>query len=213
MDGVYTTVINTYAIIQQLYTTRINIHCGWVVRGLKFTIVQFQEVLRTNDGVFWLDATVRLATSTIEPLYKASVDTGGILHFRAVPHPNIASVSPHIYSYIPTDLESQRHTLQTSTAAVLVYNTETMFWNVLIWWYLCALEPGCQAGTVLERCDNRHSQRGDSPSCTLFDQSVLSLLESNFYGYNFDRYFYSGTNKSRVIQPIAAKSNYKLRKC
>ena len=99
-----------------------------------------------------------------------------------------AAVShPGLYHYLPTySLEKEKSTLQKGTGFIIAYNSEIIYWRILHWWDLCALEEKCIAppGPRLscghwQRCVRNHTAICWN-KCPRYDGSALNVLYSNY---------------------------------
>ena len=94
----------------------------------------------------------------------------------------------YIFSYLPTEIERQKHVQQWEANSFLVYNTHQVYWNVLHWAYLCSLTEKCIAPSDEIRCNFKGSPFDRYAHCHRYDQSMLNLLLSNWHQYDEGRY-------------------------
>lgn len=140
-------------------------------------------------AVFWMDASVRVTTSDFSGVYKKIQDNGGILLFKCTKHSIFSATNKRTYDYIPTNRSMQARTPMNIATAILAYNTKVMFYNVLWWFFLCALEETCQAPMEKTMCDFDMEHKWETyANCHKWDQSTLNVLLSNFYGYKHHKY-------------------------
>jgi hypothetical protein len=107
-------------------------------------------------------------------------------------------------------MERQKAVQQVSSGAILYYNTDKMYYNVLWWWVLCALDPYCMAPIFWTPCDfKNHDRYKEYAACHRFDQSVINLLVSNLFGYESKKY----TSPSNITFVRIQTFSYKLLVC
>jgi hypothetical protein len=118
-----------------------------------------QEVLQETTGMFWIDASVRLNSSNLDPAFKVAIQNGGVSLFSATGHSTFAATDPRMWEYLVTDPEMQEKGIEHESGSVLMYRTEKIVKGVLLWHVLCALDKDCIApkGTKLIRSLQRES--------------------------------------------------------
>ncbi|KAK2143136.1 hypothetical protein LSH36_874g01043 [Paralvinella palmiformis] len=140
-------------------------------------------------AVFWMDASVRLLTNDFSSAYAQLRDNGGMMLFKQTKHSNFAATHRGTYDYIPTNRTRQMRTPMCIATAILAYNTKAMFYNVLWWFFLCALDRSCQAPMAKTMCDfDLDNKWATFADCHKWDQSTLNILLSNYYGYRHHKY-------------------------
>ncbi len=142
------------------------------------------------DVAIWLDASIRLHADG-EAFLEEAVKRGGIylpldsgIQGSVVTHPGL-------YRYLPPYSIVSEKEHQKGTGFVVLFNTETIYWKVLHWWYLCALDESCQAPpghshncAGFDRCTKNHTATC-RVKCHRYDQSTLNILYHNYlYGMN-----------------------------
>ena len=168
--------------------------------------MNFQDILKNHGAAFWVDASIRI----IKPIedwtnpFNQVIHNGGMLlvHHSYPHYSNFAFTDPVMYEYWPTDVERQKSVHQTCSCAMLIYNTEIIYNNVLYWTYLCSLSLEC-----CPEYDNDFFQKFtilEMNNMTLFkirryDQSMVNLLLSNLFGYNHKIYSGPPHNQSQYL--------------
>ena len=148
----------------------------------------YQEVLLTYPGLFWMDASVRLLKN-FSTIYPQVLDTGGFLQFWHSPHSNRAVTHPDQYAYFPTNTSRQEDVPGRGAAAVFLFRTKKVYWSIIHWWVMCALDKDCIAPeTASLGCNFREYGTKKYAHCHRYDQAALNLLSSNLYGYNDKKY-------------------------
>ena len=122
---------------------------------------------------------------------------------------NIAwATHPEMFSYFPSDVSKFNEDVKkggrgmSMAGAVIIYDTERCRNGILKWAYMCALTKECISPTTglsspklwhgIMTVDN-HFCNGTAPrqkpfNCHRYDQSLLSILVNNFYGYETSRF-------------------------
>ena len=87
--------------------------------------------------------------------------------------------------YLPTEVEQQKKVHQFQSGAMLIFNTRKVYWNFLHWAILCTLTKDCIAPIDQIVCNftGLHHQQ-DRADCHRYDQSVVNLILSEWWGYD-----------------------------
>ncbi len=132
----------------------------------------------------------------MESALQQARSTYGIVLFSTTEHSNFAVTHPDMYLYLPTELQGMKNTEQREANSILVYNTESLYQNVLKWWYLCALTEECLAPTLHRFCNFTNKNRfHDYVGCHRYDQAALNLLLINWLEFDDKSYF----RKQKII--------------
>ena len=143
-------------------------------------------------------------------MYERARKNGGISFIKYAPHSNFASTYKKTYEFITTDTDRQKEVQQASSGVILYYNTDKMFYNILWWWVLCAMDPYCMAPTFWTPCDFKNFDRyKEYAACHRFDQSVINILASNLFGYNSNQY----TTAMNITFSRIQTFEYRLQTC
>lgn len=163
------------------------------------------QMLSERPSIWWIDTSSKLK-GQIRAVYTdfkdcsilnlhlcryypwVTVDSGG--------HSIFAATEPAMYNYLPLP-ESLSKTLTMFGANIqLIYGIKTVKEDVLKFWVLCALEPGCMApkGAKLSCVfKNGYTNYAD---CHRFDQSAVNILlawandfQESAYHHNADNAF------------------------
>lgn len=151
-----------------------------------------QDILRHFGGLFWIDSSVRFFSSNLTRAWEQMLQNGGIAVMKEVAHSNNVAVHPDMYGYLPSNQEMQKRTPQSAATAFILYRTKDLYWGILHWWFLCALDPRCLSPVSKTPCDHKKAvfRKGNMSysGCHRFDQAALNILVSNYYGYDSSRY-------------------------
>ena len=150
-----------------------------------------QEALKKYGGVFWIDSSVRFYNGNFSRIFDAALENGGFYMMMPLPIPNYVTTASGMYRYLPADVGKQKLLSGFGEAnALLIHNTRELYWNVLHWWYLCALTEDCVTSDGRLACRDlvHHIAKKTWAQCHRFDQSALNILVPNYYGYESDRY-------------------------
>ena len=141
-------------------------------------------MLRKVDSLVWVDSSVDILTSNWSWAYEAALLTNGFSPFLNTGISNYATTNPGMYLYLPTN----HYTYQFAATAFLLHHTESIYWGLLHWWYLCALERDCIAppdhtvkctGSNFLECRRKGKPRCWA-RCHRYDQSALNVLLANY---------------------------------
>ena len=162
-------------------------------------------------AVFWADASVRQPRIRRDwsVAYDVVKSSGGIAVLTKT-YVNITRTTlPAMYAYLPSNVTRLQTTMQNGGGVLLIYNTKFVYENILRWLYMCALTADCI-------CPSGHKLKcvwtdapPPKPVCHRYDQSALSILTSNLYGYDGSRYVPRGPRIVDVNR--TATSEYELR--
>ena len=128
------------------------------------------------------------------------------------PYPNYSNYAftdPVMYKFMPTDVDRQKTVHQVCTCAMLIYNTEIIYKQVLYWMYLCSLEATCCPPITPITVSKVDHTDMTVFRARRFDQAMANLLLSNLNNYDATRY--AGVEEHLVIQRVDMYSN--ITKC
>lgn len=136
--------------------------------------------------VIWLDTSIRI-TKPLDVVVAQAVERGGLYLPHAGDVPQAAATHPGVYRYLPThSLEEETVTPQKGTGFIIAINSEAIYWKILHWWYLCALEVNCIAPpghnrncAGWQRCVRNNTAICWS-KCHRYEQSAINVLFSNY---------------------------------
>ena len=179
-----------------------------------------QEVLSEYGAVFWIDASFRAVdpVDSWQEVFDLALRNGGIVmvynETGEKPLTNYAWSDPYMFQFLPTDLEIQKALIQQCSCAVLMYNTEFVYHNVLWWMYLCSLERECitrASGTASVDWQNLEPEQLRSTFIVhRYDQSALNTILGNLFGY--DQSKYTTVENHNVIRRLPTDM-YKVKEC
>ena len=121
---------------------------------------------------------------------------------------NYAFTDPNMYTLLPTDVARQKTVRMVGAGALLIYNTITVYNDILHWMYMCSLDARCCPPTThRERPIWRQYTETEKRNMTLFkihrhDQAALNLLLSNKFGYDLDGYSTVSSDDKRHIDIV-----------
>ncbi len=141
-------------------------------------------MLEEFDGLIWLDASLRIGPD-FDIVLAEALERDGIYLPSTSFVPNFVVTEPKMYDYLqPCSQEIDQTVLQKESGTIVMYKTERVYWNVIYWWLLCALDEKCMAPeghqlycTDLDRC----YQNGTAlcSRCHRYDQSAINILYNN----------------------------------
>ena len=102
-----------------------------------------QEALRYEGAIFWVDASFRARNDikSWEDIFRQVITNGDIQFCQySDMYLNIQYTTYNMMSFLVTNISRQHSMLHQQSGAVLIYNTEWAFTNVLWWMYLCSLD-------------------------------------------------------------------------
>ena len=136
-----------------------------------------------------MDASVRVHSSNFTAVYNQILENGGLIMFKSTGHSNYVATHRDTFDFLPTRQSKQKKVYMDCAAAMLIYNTREMFYNVLWWWLLCAYDVRCLMPMRKNMCTFSRSRRMETyADCHKYDQSTINILLSNYHGYNLTRY-------------------------
>ena len=88
-------------------------------------------------------------------------------------------VGPKIHSYFVTDIKKTETIEEVNNSAFVMYRTQDVWQNVLMWMVLCSLNAKCIAPTDEADCLNK-----DREACQAYDQTLMTFLLANWKNYD-----------------------------
>ena len=167
------------------------------ILAIRFAFVSSQRTLNKVNGVIWVDSSIRISRN-LDVMMRGAVERGGIYLPHTSPIPTFVVTDPRMYDYIPpSSLEREKRVSQQGAGIGMIFNTEAVYWKILHWWLLCALDVNCiapkghrQNCSGFQRC----IQNGTAVcwrKCHRYDQSALNILYHNYL---------QGINKTHLIR-------------
>ena len=169
-------------------------------------------------AIFWVDASFRAKDRVEEwgDIFQTAIrNKGMVLVKHPYPHwSNYAFTDPVMYKFMPTDVDRQKTVHQVCTCAMLIYNTEVIYKQVLYWMYLCSLEATCCPPIAPIAKQYSHFSKAERRDMTVYkvrryDQAMANLLLSNLNNYDATRY--AGVEDHMKIKRVDMYSN--ITKC
>ena len=149
-----------------------------------FKPLVIHDALRTNQGVFWVDSSIRIRTSNITNSLRNIVHvTRGFMMFTNTGHSNYAVTAKQMYHYLPTRLTEMKRIEQLEGNAMLIYRTRDVYTNILQWLTLCALDHHCIAPINIRFCPFGSERFSEYVYCHRFDQSAVNILAANYVDF------------------------------
>jgi len=147
------------------------------------------ESFAESQVLWWVDASVRFTQPNVDYVLRTMKERHGLVLFRDPEHSVWSTTNPQTYNYLSTDEEGLKRTVTAPGTSFLVANTPEMFSTVLFWLYSCSLDERCIAPVMHpEPCNV--TQPDVFANCHRFDQSVITLLAANVWGFGSDGYRY-----------------------
>ena len=136
--------------------------------------------------MYWVDSSIRFKTNNTDIIFKKATETGGIaLSIKSI-HFVFSVTMKETVRYLLTNMERQKSTLVSGSGNMLIYRTREVYENIIKWGVLCSLEEECIAKGS-QHCTFSH-QKDTWAHCSRFDQTVINILCSNYYGFNRKEY-------------------------
>ena len=165
--------------------------------------IKMQEVLEYAPALMWMDASFRLQTRHLDPVFDLVIQNGGIAQFRHSVHTIFAATDPRMWQYLVTNHQMMKSTRMHGANSVLIYKTEKVYTRVLYWWVLCALDPECITPTgSSRRCpkEGKNWRTRRLENCHRQDQSALCTLIANLY--HFQETWHVPDNSTRFVRLV-----------
>ncbi len=154
--------------------------------AIRLCFCSFQRTLNKIDGVIWVDPSTRIS-GNLDVMMRGALERGGIYLPQTLTIPTFVVTDPRMYDYIPpSSLEREKRVPQKAAGIGIIFNTETVYWKILHWWLLCALDVNCIAPKGhrqncfgFQNC--MHNGTGVCwRKCHRYDQSALNILYHNY---------------------------------
>ena len=172
-----------------------------------------QILVREFGGVFYIDSSIRLRRSDMADIYTILLRNGGFVALTDTSTSVYQVTYSERYLYLPTNVTKLKEGNMFQAGALLVYNTEAVYRNIVYWWILCSLEQYCGAPYLGKRYCNCKRNRQIFCRCDRFDQSTLNVLVNNYYNFNKTLYLYDSKRKDNIVfiqRKITRKYNVTL---
>ncbi len=148
-----------------------------------------------------MDASVRFKGEGLKNLYPLLLKNGGFSNFKRTPLWTYLHVHPNVYRLLPSSSDKLRVTHAAAATGYVMHLTEDIYWNIAHWYFLCPLDPDCMptgAKKLLENAKkdtckditwlNHPAGAITRAQCHGYEQPMLNVLVSNYYGFNEDEY-------------------------
>ncbi len=133
-----------------------------------------------------MDASVRLTTNNLTAVMGKVRKLHGIQLFIFTGHSNFAVTAPDMTKYIVTDMDKLKTVQQLGATGYIIFRTKEVWDNLLKWGILCSLHKECIAPMMNRLCNFGKGSFRHFAGCHRFDQSLLNILLSNWYNFNWD---------------------------
>ena len=159
------------------------------------------ELLSEFDGVMWFDTSVRVHGDVNQVLERLVRFKSGILFFLKIgpkSHSIAAATDPGMIEYFPLTPQGKTGlvTDMLPGGTILVLNTADVQEHVMKWASICALVKDCiepPGSTIKCPSDIWTIPREQFANCHRYDQALFSLLVTNLYGNDRERYSLNAT--------------------
>lgn len=183
------------------------------LQNYAFKPLVVHDVMRTNHGVLWIDASIIFRSNDLEKAYsQVSKLTYEMLMFAGTGTSTYAVTLNTTYTYLPTNTEKLKQLEMLAAGFVLYYRTRSVYMDILRWFVLCALDVNCiSPPTNTRKCPFRNSRFTEYAHCHRYDQSVLNIILANALNFELD----ANISQDQVagITHAPPKGDIKLKEC
>ena len=159
-----------------------------------------QEVLAEFDGAMWFDTSVKFQGNAGFILERmARFKTGILFYVGPTSHSMLAATNPGMLKYFPLKkTDAFNYMLQAS--AMIILNTADVQKHIMKWACVCAFKPECTSPPDSRiHCGPAVFQRYKYAGCHRFDQALISILATNLYNNQQERYSLNQPNGFAVM--------------
>ena len=147
-----------------------------------------QHLLAEFDGVMWFDSSIRFQRNMTHIKERmVRYKTGFQYYVGPSGHSIVAATHPRMMEYFPME-RSGAVSDMFQAGAIIVLNTAEVQNNILKWMCVCVLNVDCISPSGSTLFCNFNFPREKFGGCHRYDQSLLSILVFNTYGYEKERY-------------------------
>ena len=147
-----------------------------------------QHLLAEFDGVMWFDSSIKFQRNmTYLKERMVRYKTGFQYYVGPSGHSIVAATHPRMMEYFPME-RSGAVSDMFQAGAIVVLNTAEVQNNILKWMCVCVLNVDCISPPGSTLFCNFNFPREKFGGCHRYDQSLLSILVFNTYGYEKERY-------------------------
>ena len=150
-----------------------------------------QEMLSEFDGTMYFDSSIRflgnLTNNVIELMSRHN--TGAVFYLDSTHHSIVAATHPGMLEYFPMVKEGAVKDMLQGGAVVYI-NKDEVQRHIMKWVVICALKNDCIAPPGSKLFCGFHFPRDSFGGCHRYDQSLQSILVSNAYNYEQEKYHY-----------------------
>ncbi|ELU00683.1 hypothetical protein CAPTEDRAFT_125666 [Capitella teleta] len=107
-----------------------------------------------------------------------------------------------------------------SAGVLFIRNTPRIYWGIMYWWFLCALEEDCIApkNAQLECLISEEAGKerpGTYHHCHRFDQSALNVLLANYFQFDRSKYLPKYVTRRALIDGLERRVTHRnnLQRC
>ena len=187
------------------------------LRNYAWKILITGELLAEFDGVMWFDTSVRIHGDVSHLLERLARFKPGMLFFLKLgprTHSIAAATDPGMMAYFPLTPQGKSGLVDDMLpgGTILVLNTADVQEHVMKWASICALVQECMArnGTTIICPNNIWTiPRDQFAGCQRYDQALFSLLVTNLYSNQRERYSLNDTEAIADLGFLGKKKNFR----
>ena len=157
-----------------------------------------QQTLAHFGGVLWHDSSIILEQNYTERMVEQK--SGFLYYTGGTGHSITAATHPRMFEYLPMKGKEQMSGPMEQAGGMIVYNTKNVLQNIMKWAIICSLHKECIApsGSRVNGC-NFSGGKYKYGGCHRYDQSMFSILSSNAFNYQNERYTLVGNEKPASV--------------
>ena len=151
-------------------------------------------------GVFHMDASVRLVHNNMTKIFETAFLSNGFVALTGSSTNIFQTTRPVKYNYLPINISKTKEENMFQAGTLVIYNTKSVYDNIMLWWVLCSLEQFCVAPfPVSNDCKCNKKDITQYCGCDRFDQSVVNILAYNHYGFDGKMFKYRESRKDSIL--------------
>ena len=173
-------VITSFVVISNVVIKRVD--CNTLIIVVLYLCLQM--MLQISQFVMWMDASIRLKTAELDPLFKQAKQQGVMMYH------NVWSLPAHIHEDTFKFLEESpclyKNFTEYHAGLILIHSGNSVVNNYIIEpWVKCALIEECMKTKHDEMKILKCPSHTKFHSCHRFDQAILSLLIFRLFHNSF----------------------------
>ena len=159
-----------------------------------------QHLLAEFDGVMWFDSSIKFERNiTYVKERMVRYNSGFQYYVHTVGHSIVSATHPRMLEYFPMERAGAVADMPQG-GAFIVLNTAEVQNNIMKWICICVLNVDCISPPGSTLFCGFNFPREKFGGCHRYDQSLLSILVSNTYGYERVRYTMDDENLLATVQ-------------